>query len=83
MGRCFFHVIAAVGEMERGLIKERTKSGLEAARDRGLIGGRPPKIKQETIRLAKELDQQGKARTDIAKSLGLSRATLYRLLQGG
>jgi DNA invertase Pin-like site-specific DNA recombinase len=79
-GKCFFHVIAAISEMERDLIRERTKAGLESARRQGKFGGRPEKFKSEQISLAKELDEQGKPRADIAKSLGMSRATLYRLL---
>jgi DNA invertase Pin-like site-specific DNA recombinase len=79
-GKCFFHVIAAISEMERDLIRERTKAGLESARRQGRTGGRPDKFNASQIQLAKDLDQQGKARTEIAKLLGMSRATLYRLI---
>jgi DNA invertase Pin-like site-specific DNA recombinase len=82
-GKCFFHVIAAICEMERDLIRERTKAGLESARRQGRTGGRPDKFNASQIQLAKDLDQQGKPRTEIAKSLGMSRATLYRLLDAG
>ncbi|EFF8886618.1 recombinase family protein, partial [Escherichia coli] len=43
MGRFFFHVMGALAEMERELIVERTRAGLDAARAEGRIGGRRPK----------------------------------------
>ena len=42
MGRFFFHIMGAVAELERDIIVERTKAGLEAARARGRVGGRKP-----------------------------------------
>jgi DNA invertase Pin-like site-specific DNA recombinase len=80
MGKVFFHILGAIGEFEKDLIIERTIAGLEAARRLGRKGGRPKVISQDTIKLAKELADQGKAKTDIAKSLNMSRASLYRLL---
>ena len=80
MGKCFFHVIAAISAMERDLIRERTVAGLKSAREQGRLGGRPDKFDSAQIKLAKQLDQQGTPRTVIAKSLKMSRATLYRLL---
>jgi DNA invertase Pin-like site-specific DNA recombinase len=44
MGKFFFHVMAALAELERELISERTRAGLEAARARGKRLGRPKKI---------------------------------------
>jgi DNA invertase Pin-like site-specific DNA recombinase len=80
MGKCFFHISAAFAEMERDQIRERTLAGLAAAKHLGRVGGRPDKFKSETIELAKELAASSKPRTEIAKSLGMSRATLYRIL---
>src|SRR5690625_1486255 len=40
-GELVFHIFAAVAQMERRLIQERTKAGLNAARARGRVGGRP------------------------------------------
>ncbi len=78
MGKCFFHVLGAIAEFEKDLIKERTIAGLEAARRLGRRGGRPKTIQSEKIALAKELNQQGRPKVDIAKQLGISRASLYR-----
>jgi DNA invertase Pin-like site-specific DNA recombinase len=40
-GKFTFHLFGALAEMERDVIRQRTKAGLEAARARGRIGGRP------------------------------------------
>ena len=42
--RCFFTILAAISQMERDLIRERTNAGLKAARARGRFGGRKPKL---------------------------------------
>src|SRR6478735_3970281 len=41
-GKLVFHLFAALAEFERGVIRERTLAGLQAARARGRLGGRPP-----------------------------------------
>ena len=79
-GRFFFHVMAALAEMERELIKERTKAGLSAARARGRMGGRKPKMDASKIASAKTLLGSGMTGQEIANNLGVSRATLYRAI---
>jgi DNA invertase Pin-like site-specific DNA recombinase len=79
-GRFFFHVMAALAEMERELIKERTKAGLTAARARGRMGGRKPKMDVSKINSAKQLLNSGMTGKDVAQNLGVSRATLYRAI---
>lgn len=79
-GRFFFHVMAAMAEMERELIKERTKAGLAAAKARGRKGGRKAKMDLSKIGAARQLLASGTVATDVAKNLGVSRATLYRAL---
>ena len=81
-GKLIFHVFGALAEFERDLIRERTTAGLAAARARGRVGGRPPKLTPKQRDLAKRLhaDKQ----TDIAticRTLGISRTTLYRALK--
>ena len=80
VGRFFFHVMAAMAEMERELIKERTTAGLAAAKARGRTGGRKTKTDLSKIEAAKRLLASGALATDVAKNLGVSRATLYRAL---
>lgn len=43
-GKLIFHVFASLAEFERNLIRERTKACLDAARARGRLGGRKPKL---------------------------------------
>ncbi len=81
-GKLIFHVFGALAEFERDLIRERTHAGLAAARARGRTGGRPNKLADpKQLALARRLYADGE--TDIAticRTLGISRATLYRAL---
>ncbi len=79
-GRFFFHVMAALSEMERELVRERTKAGLTAARARGRMGGRKPKMDASRLQSAQHLLASGMAPNEVAANLGVSRATLYRRL---
>lgn len=55
MGRLVVTIMAAVAEMERDLIRERTKAGLEASRAAGRIGGRRLRVSDEAIKAARHL----------------------------
>ena len=46
-GRLVFHMFGALAEFERGLIRERTRAGLLAAKKAGRTGGRPPKLSDD------------------------------------
>lgn len=77
-GRFFFHVMASLAEMERELIVERTRAGLEVARQMGRKGGRKPKMTDSKVKSAKKLLAGGVPPKDVAKNLGVSVPTLYR-----
>jgi DNA invertase Pin-like site-specific DNA recombinase len=78
-GKLQFHVFAALAEFERNLIRERTLAGLSAARARGRVGGRKPKLSEQQIREIKSLLSDPTAHVnDIAKRYGVSRKTLYK-----
>src|SRR5947209_2287833 len=78
-GMFMFHLIGALAEFERNLIRERTIAGLEAARARGHNGGRPKVGETETKRMARKLyADKSNSIKDICKSLRISKATLYR-----
>ena len=77
-GRFFFHVIASLAEMERELIVERTRAGLDVARQLGRKGGRKPKMTDSKIESAKKLLASGVPPKDVARNLGVSVPTLYR-----
>jgi|ERR1700691_623574 len=79
-GRFFFHVMASLAEMERELIVERTRAGLDAARQLGRKGGRKPKMTTSKIESAKKLLASGVPPKDVAKNLSVSIPTLYRWL---
>ena len=79
-GRFFFHVMASLAQMERDLIVERTRVGLEAARRQGRTGGRKRKMTDLKISAAKQLLRDGVRPREVAKDLGLSIPTLYRWL---
>lgn len=78
-GRLTFHIFAAVAEFEADLIRARTTAGLEAARVRGRVGGRPTVMTPERAAAAdKLLAAPGESITSVASALGVSRASLYR-----
>jgi len=79
-GRFFFHVMASLAQMERELLIERTKAGLEAAKLRGRIGGRKRKMTDSKLKSAKKLLNDGVPSKDVARDLGISVPTLYRWL---
>jgi len=82
MGRFFFNIMGSLAQMERELIVERTRAGLQAARDRGRVGGRKKALSKSKLEAAQKLIDEGTPRKDVAASLGISRATLYRYFPG-
>lgn len=80
-GRLIFHIFGALAEFELSVIRQRTKAGLEAARARGRIGGRPAKLNNESVIQARALMVNSSA-AKVAQLLGVSRSTLYRHLEG-
>jgi DNA invertase Pin-like site-specific DNA recombinase len=79
-GRFFFHVLAAMAVMERELILERTKAGLEAAKRAGRVGGRKRVMTPAKVDAARKLLDAGTPPKDVAGAVGVSLATLYRHL---
>jgi len=81
-GKLIFHIFGALAEFERDIIRERTNAGLQAARARGRKGGRPKSLTGKRVQMAQELySNKQNAIADICKTLGISRATLYRYVQ--
>ncbi|MCU8168342.1 recombinase family protein [Vibrio vulnificus] len=79
-GRFFFHMMASLAQMERELLVERTKAGLDAARQQGRIGGRKRRMTDSKLRSAQRLLDDGVPPKEVALNLGVSVATLYRWL---
>jgi DNA invertase Pin-like site-specific DNA recombinase len=83
MGKCFFQITSAFAELERNLIVERTHAGLEAARARGRIGGRPRKVTKGKLRTAMTLmASRDSNASEVAQLIGINRTVLYRYVNG-
>ncbi|NTG30079.1 recombinase family protein [Agrobacterium rhizogenes] len=79
-GRLLFHIMAALAEFERGLISERTRAGMEAARNRGQHLGRPPQMTPCQIVEANDLILSGKPLLEVARRFEVAPRTLRRSL---
>ena len=81
-GKLIFHIFASLAEFERDLVRERTHAGLQAARARGKVGGRPRLLSGDKLRTAQKLyEQQEMTVAQIGEVLGVSRSTVYRALR--
>lgn len=83
MGKAMLTIMAAFAQLERDTMIERTRAGLAAAAANGRKGGRPRKVDDADAAKARQLKEKGIAAIDIAKMLGVSRATVYRYLSEG
>ncbi|AIF81169.1 resolvase domain-containing protein [endosymbiont of Acanthamoeba sp. UWC8] len=78
-----FGIFGAIAEYERELIIERTKAGLLSARARGRLGGRPRKMDIATLQMAMAAMSNRKSMAEeVAKKLGIKKATLYYYVNG-
>ena len=82
-GKFFFTMMAAFAELERDIIHERTMAGLAAARAQGRNGGRPTVMDADKLAAARARRARGESPTEIARALGVSRASVYRHLGAG
>jgi len=80
-GRMMMQMLGSFAEFERSMVRERTRAGLAAARDRGVKVGRPAKLsphqQQEIIRTVRA---GSKTAADAARLFGLHRSSITRLL---
>ena len=82
-GKLIFHLMGALAEFERDLIRERTNAGLAAARARGRIGGRTKRlVTNGKVALARRLfADPNQSIPEICSTLEISRSTLYRYVK--
>ena len=81
MGRAMLQIGAVFAEMERNLLRERTRAGLAAARARGRLGGRKPRLSADGLDTARRLMADPTlGMEEIASRVGVGRTTLYRAL---
>jgi DNA invertase Pin-like site-specific DNA recombinase len=79
-GKLVFHVLAAIAEFERELIRERVLAGLRAAQARGVKLGRPRKA----VDVARILEDQraGRSYREIGRDHGISATTAFAICNG-
>jgi DNA invertase Pin-like site-specific DNA recombinase len=81
IGMLLFNICAAFSEMERELIRDRVKAGLDSARQKGRAGGRPEALTSEKAETVKALRQVGKMSVkQICETIGISRSVFYRCI---
>lgn len=79
-GRLVFHVFASIAQFERERIAERTREGLEAARRRGRVGGRPPALSSaQKAEVRRMRDQENRPLPEIAALFKVSTKTIRRV----
>ncbi len=78
-GRMVLTVFAGSAEFERALIRQRTEDGLRDARKRGVLFGRPKKMRPDQQQLAQELLKQGRSISEVARTFNVHPATIYRI----
>ena len=80
-GRMMLQMLGAFAEFERSMVRERTRKGLKAARERGRIGGRKPKLKpNQRAEVIKMVNDGAKSAAEAARLFNLHRSTISRLL---
>lgn len=79
-GKLVFHIMAAMAEMERDLVRERTTAALIVAKREGRVGGRKTVMTPKRLDAARKLLASGMTAREIAPTIGVSVATLYRHL---
>jgi DNA invertase Pin-like site-specific DNA recombinase len=79
-GRLVFHVFASIAQFERERISERTREGLQAARKRGRVGGRPPALspaQRDEVKRMRDIELRSLA--EIARLFKVSTKTVRRV----
>ena len=77
-GQLMFNLLSVLSEFERNLIRERSKAGLDAARSRGKLGGRPKVLNLNQQQLAVKLyNERQHTIAEICQIMKISKPTLY------
>lgn len=75
-------LIGAVAELERTLIRERQREGIELAKKRGVYKGRARTLTNEQVQLARRMVAAGEPKAKVARDLGCSRTVIYDAIAG-
>ncbi len=82
-GKLVFHIFASLAEFEHDLIRERTMAGLQAARARGRLGGRPKALDAKKIKRLRAMHKDNNISVkEACEVLGIGKTTFYRYLNG-
>lgn len=82
MANLLLSVMGAFAEFERALIRERQLEGISLAKKRGVYKGRKRTLTLSQVHILKQRLANGESKTNVAKSMGISRTTLYQYLRG-
>lgn len=76
-GKLLLGVLASIAEFEADIRRERQREGIDRAKAAGVYKGRKPSVDTDAVRALRE---QGLGGSEIAKQLGIGRASVYRAL---
>ncbi|MBL6426704.1 MAG: recombinase family protein [Maritimibacter sp.] len=77
-GKAFFQMLGVFAEFETNLRRERQMEGIAKAKENGVYKGRKPTIDVDEVRRLHA--EEGKGATEIARTLGIARTSVYRIL---
>ena len=80
-GEFLFNLFGSLAQYERSLARERIMAGLESARRRGRIGGRPKAISDEQLEVIIRELERGASKSSMCRNFGVKRTTLYDTLK--
>jgi len=80
-GEFIFNLFGSLAQYERSLARERVMAGLEAAKKRGKIGGRPRKIDNEKLETIMGLIKNGTSKAQVCRNFDIPRSTLNDTLK--
>lgn len=80
MGKAFYGIVAVFAQLRIDTIRENTMAGLAHARSQGRVGGRPTVMTPERVRTAVLLHEAGQNKSQIGRTMGVSRMAVSRAL---
>ena len=80
LGKLMFNLLVTFAEFERDRMVERTKEGMELARKRGKLIGKPFKLSQEEVANMQTLRERGASINNLARQFKIARSTVYEYL---
>ena len=80
MGQLLLHILAAISQFEREIMLERQREGIARAKREGRYVGRQKTAQRHAVKI-KELAAAGRKPAKIAEELGISRSSVYRIIE--